>query len=171
MWMLLACVPDEKLPESEPIREDSETTVPDACPGDPAIEIGSGDREFVTIADNDQLPLIHGPQGGNHILGALRVWNMNPIVLIHYTITRIDNGYLFSDNTYRLEMVPEAECQYYYINIYGYIGFAGEGTGSQDIVLDVMWHNALMQMEVEDLEGNVLVDERVIVPVPEDPPE
>lgn len=145
--------------------------VTDACPGDPAVEIGTGDREFISIEDGDQLPLIHGPQGGNHILGAIRLWNIDPIVLIRYTLTRLDNAFLYSDNTYRLQVVPEAECQWYYLNLYGYIGFAGEGTGSQDIVMDVMWYEAEMRMEVVDQAGVTLVDTRRITPIPEDPPE
>jgi hypothetical protein len=40
---------------------------------DPAIELGTGEVEFVPLADGDPVPLTFGLQGGQHVWGALRV--------------------------------------------------------------------------------------------------
>lgn len=48
-----------------------ETTEPDPCePGpDPSFEIGTGELRYVPLSEvEQQLELIHGPQGGYHVL-------------------------------------------------------------------------------------------------------
>ena len=41
-------------------------------PPEPAFELGTGDLEFEALADGDEILVIHGPQGGYHLLGSLR---------------------------------------------------------------------------------------------------
>ena len=40
--------------------------------GEPAVDIGTGEIEFVPLEDGDDLALVEGPQGGYHLFGALR---------------------------------------------------------------------------------------------------
>jgi len=39
---------------------------------EPAFELGTGELEFEALADGDEILVIHGPQGGYHLLGSLR---------------------------------------------------------------------------------------------------
>jgi len=41
-------------------------------PPEPAFEIGTGELEFEVLADGDEILVIHGPQGGYHLLASLR---------------------------------------------------------------------------------------------------
>ena len=65
--------------------------------------------------------MIHGPQGGWHILASIRTHGMMDIVEVHYTIEHLDTGTFVSDNIYRLAVVSEGECTGYYPGLYGYL--------------------------------------------------
>jgi len=41
-------------------------------PPEPAFELGTGELEFEALEDGDEIVVIHGPQGGYHLLGSLR---------------------------------------------------------------------------------------------------
>ena len=41
-------------------------------PPEPSFELGTGELEFEALADGDEILVIHGPQGGYHLLGSLR---------------------------------------------------------------------------------------------------
>lgn len=44
-----------------------------ACsPPAPAFELGTGELEFEPLSDGDEILVIHGPQGGYHLLASLR---------------------------------------------------------------------------------------------------
>jgi hypothetical protein len=56
--------------------------------GEPLLEIGTGRDGFVALHDGDELELIHGPQGGYHLWGAVRARNLAPAELtIDYAVT------------------------------------------------------------------------------------
>jgi hypothetical protein len=44
-----------------------------ACTRAPVLEIGTGELDFESLADGDDVQVIRGPQGGYHILGSLRM--------------------------------------------------------------------------------------------------
>jgi len=50
----------------------------DASAGPPRVEIGTGDVAFLPLVDGDDLFIVEGPQGGFHLVGSLRAWNLHP---------------------------------------------------------------------------------------------
>ncbi len=46
--------------------------------GPPAVEIGEGDVEFVSLVAAQDVFVIQGPQGGFHLLGSVRVRGLEP---------------------------------------------------------------------------------------------
>jgi hypothetical protein len=46
--------------------------------GPPQAELGTGELEFETIADGDPMLVVHGPQGGYHLVGAMRASGIDP---------------------------------------------------------------------------------------------
>lgn len=179
LLFLMACQNEKTEPttsdDSNPLIHDSKNDPPpdpDPCLTETALaDVGTGDREFEALTDGDDIPVIHGSQGGNHILGSLRLWHMAPIVLIHYTLTLVEGEILFSDNLYRLQMLPEDTCQSVYIGLYGYIGFIGEGQDPNYPVDSIMQREVRLAMTAEDTEGNTASDAVIVIPVPTDPPE
>lgn len=51
---------------------------PQAEPGDPAVQLGTGEIDFSALVDGQDLPIIRGPQGGYHLLGAIRTHDLEP---------------------------------------------------------------------------------------------
>ena len=80
---------------------DSGDTSAPGCFGDaPALTIGSGEYEWVDLTDQGPVTMVHGPQGGWHMLGSARIDNTEPIVRIRFSISVKDSGAVIADNTY-----------------------------------------------------------------------
>lgn len=50
----------------------------EASPGDGAVELGTGEWEFVPLADEAEVELVLGAQGGYHIWTSLRAEGLSP---------------------------------------------------------------------------------------------
>jgi hypothetical protein len=153
-----------------PPADDEEGVEPTCTSGNAQVEVGAGADAFEEISDGAELPLIHGPQGGNHVLASVRVHNMDPIVSIHYTLTRLSDDAVFSDNLYRLHLLEEGECQYYYPGLYGYVGFTGELQDTNYDLGQIIMEECELSMEVTDRNGGIASDSVVILPVNFDDP-
>lgn len=150
---------------------DSAAESTDAClSGTPTGELGTGDTVFIPVHDGDELPVIHGSQGGNHMLGAVRVKHMSPVVLVHFTLTA-ETGTVVSDQTYRLLLADEGDCTGSAIALYAYLGFMGGGTESQDVATALLWTDTRMQIDVTDTGGRAVSVGATITPTPGEPPE
>jgi hypothetical protein len=66
----------------------ADTSTETGCFGSaPEAEIGSGESEWVSLSEGDPVTMVHGPQGGWHMLGSLWAANLEQIVEIEFTIT------------------------------------------------------------------------------------
>jgi hypothetical protein len=75
------CAQSFVLPQDlEPYQTNWPHNAPDACkpkPGDPAIVVlGTGQTDYLPLAENQELALEKGPQGGHHIWIATRMKNL-----------------------------------------------------------------------------------------------
>ncbi len=132
---------------------DSDTGTDPACFADaPTAVIGTGETDFESLADGDTVYMQHGAQGGEHILGSLRVWHMSQIVTVHYTIAREDDGSLVSDQTFRVAMIEEPDCAYMYPGMYGYLGLTSEYTQTLQNT------NVILNMDATDSDGRSASD-------------
>lgn len=132
---------------------DTDTGTNPACfTDDPTAEIGTGETAFEPLTDGQTVYMQHGAQGGEHILGSLRVWHMSQIVTVHYTITRDDNGTVVSDQTFRVAMIEEPDCAYMYPGMYGYLGLTSEYTQSLQNA------HVTLQMDATDSDGRTASD-------------
>jgi hypothetical protein len=131
---------------------------------DAVVEVGTGEVSFEPLEDGDEIVVINGPQGGQHILGSLRAWHTDQVLTVHYTITIVATGEVVSDQTNRYQMLEEeGDCAWVYPGMYGYLGFVYEGEDTDpDEFLD---HESVMRMEVEDSLGRTASDEVIIIPV------
>ena len=117
--LALAC--GEKATEDSSV-DTVDTVVEFPCfQGEPVLYIGEGASSFVEFGDSPTSMMIHGPQGGWHILASIRVENMSDILQVEYSIEHLDSGVIVSDNSYRLAIVPDGECSGYYPGLYGYL--------------------------------------------------
>jgi hypothetical protein len=113
--------------------------------------------------------MVHGPQGGWHMLGSVRISNMSEIVSVHFLITHQDSGVVVADNTYRVATIyDEASCEGYYPGMYGYIYVEELTDGEADTPPELMSYDTVtFCMEVTDQEDRVVSDCLDIVATPD----
>jgi hypothetical protein len=100
--------------------------------GSPHVEIGTGEEGFVALSPGDRVTMVHGPQGGWHVLGSVRMWNMGPIVDIHFVVSSVAHDAIVADNNYRVATVIEGECTNLFWGMYGYLDVHEIAAGELD---------------------------------------
>ena len=151
LWLwLLSCT-------GEKSEVDSATSVLEGCYGrTPSVEIGQGEREFEDFEEPYESVMIHGPQGGWHILASLRTHGMMDIVEVHYTIEHLETSTFVSDNIYRLAVVSEGECSGYYPGLYGYLSGRDIYDGDLDTPPELLGGDTLrIRLRVTDCTTNM----------------
>ncbi len=121
--------------------------------GEPSVVIGTGDEEFVPLTGGDPVTMVHGPQGGWHILGSLRTRHMHPLLDVSYTINSPTHDEIVSLNTYRVLSTEGDDCSATFVGMYGYlIGLPGEFGEAH--IPDLLGGLTLeIKMEIRDLNG------------------
>jgi hypothetical protein len=89
-----------------------------AAPGDADVLLGTGEAEWVPLHDGDEIEVVFGPQGGFHVLGAIRIAGLdagnpdllgdprNPTVAFDFAVG--DESLLLSGSfTQGIERAPE----------------------------------------------------------------
>jgi hypothetical protein len=105
----------------------------------PTVQVGTGEREFETLDSGEQVVMVHGPQGGWHMLGSMLANNMTEIVSAHFTITHLATGVVVADNTYRVATVYDGDnCSGYYPGMYGYLYVEELAEGEADTPPELM---------------------------------
>ena len=121
---------------------------------EPRVEIGGGETVFESVAENDGVMMVHGPQGGWHMLGSVRVHNMEPIIEVHFTIHDEETGVVVSDNLYRVAVVQDGDCTGYYPGMYGYMDVGDLATETATRPPEILSYKpVVMTMEVNDFDG------------------
>lgn len=87
----------------------------------PDLIIGSGEQSFEPLTEDDLVTMVHGPQGGWHILGSLYFENLKQIVEIDFEVYDLDSGVRIVNNYYRVAMLLDGDCSGYYVGMYGYL--------------------------------------------------
>lgn len=128
------------------------------CFADPAsVEVGTGDSDFEVIESGAAITMVHGPQGGWHMLGSVRTHNMSEIVRVHFTVTHDESGVVVADNTYNVATIyDEAACVGVYPGMYGYLDVRELATGERDSPAELMAYDTVsFCMTVTDEDARV----------------
>lgn len=140
---------------------------------DPALELGTGDIEFVPIADGDTVFVVFGPQGGYHINSSLRVQGIdngeptdvddpdNPVTSFAATLDGVSLNLSGDATDYKqgIDPVPGEP------GVYEMIGRRLLLNITDDAQLD--GKTIEMTVHVEDKDGVALDDTRTVVCVPD----
>ncbi len=110
-------------------------TLDPGCACDPpAVEAGTGVLTFAPLEDGDDLAMVHGPQGGWHLVGAVRLENFRSVVDVSVQAW-IGEVPITSELTYRNVLEPDGVCAgtlldlYLYLDTHWLVG-AGEPSGT-----------------------------------------
>lgn len=159
MWWLslVACVGTD--PEDSACEViDTALDVACAC-GAPEVAVGGGADAFEATSDGAALTMVHGPQGGWHVLASARIANTDPIVSIHYTIDVASRGARISDNLLRVQIVEVDACTGDFPGMYGFLDVGALAEGEADTPPELIaGEELILQLEVEDLVGRTAID-------------
>ena len=128
---------------------DSPSTKNDPCA--PAVEIGTGEQFFVGLTPGDPLMMVHGPQGGWHMLAGVRITGTAPEVHIKYEIVHQPTGLVVSDNSYNLALLMDQDCSGTFVGMYGYLDVSGLVDGELNTPPELIaGDNMILRMDVQD---------------------
>ena len=113
--------------------------------------LGEGETAFSDFNENLESVMVHGPQGGWHILGSFYLFNSLQILDVEFNIEHLTSGVLISENNYRVAMILDGECQGYYPGLYGYINVENLVDGSLDTPPELLSYEPVrMTMRIND---------------------
>lgn len=157
-WWLLACTS----PDPDSARELS------PCEQTMSVEIGQGEAAFEPFGDAPEAVMVHGPQGGWHVLASVRASPVGAIGDIVYTITDLASGVEVSSNRYAVAMVPEGDCGGSFPGMYGFLDVSGLQQGEHDTPPELLaGHQLRLLIELSDDEERVGTAQIDVLAVPD----
>lgn len=158
-------------PDPDPETEVDADTAPDADTAarcTPAVEIGAGDVAWVALAADAEAVMVHGPQGGWHILWSARVAGFEPTLQLRGILRDQASSTVVSDMTYHVAQAPLDGCVGESIGHYGYLDVAGLAVGSLDTPPELLvGHALLLRVEASDFIGTSAASEVVVIAAPD----
>ena len=130
-----------------PDKGDDTAAVPTGCfAAAPAIDVGPGAAGFEPLSDGDPLVMVHGPQGGWHMLGSVRTHNMKPIVKIHFNVSVLETGVEVADNDLYVQTLPDGDdpCAGVYPGMYAYLRVDDLAVGDADTPPELLAYESLL---------------------------
>ena len=112
--------------------------------------------------------LVHGPQGGWHLLGSVRTHNMTEVVRIRFEVVVEESGAVVADNSLYVQTLPDGDCAGVYPGMYAYLVVEGIADGDADTPPELLAYESLMfRAFVEDQDGRTAFGEVRITATPD----
>lgn len=162
LLLLSACGEPEPGVDSAPAADDSGDAPPGCFAADPALDVGTGSNGFEALESGDPLVMVHGPQGGWHMLGSVRTHNMEPIVRIQFVVTVASSGAEVANNSLYVQTItdPDDPCVGVYPGMYAYLNVADLVDGDDDTPPELLGYETLVFTAV-------VTDDNSVPPAPE----
>ncbi len=156
---------DSSAPDDSATRTPPTGDIEAACTDLPAtIVVGQGAEAYEPLNDGDSATIVHGPQGGWHILAAARVANTRDVVTFTYTIHLLPDNQPLSWNQYRVQIVPFDTCTGDYFGMYGYLDVAPIVDGDADTPPELLAGKELeLTLKAEDQDGRIATDSVTVI--------
>lgn len=140
---------------------------PECICEEPSAEIGTGIDAFTSHLDGDCLQMVHGPQGGWHLPGALRAENTRNVVEI-VAYAEINGERITDELTYRVQLVDEVDetCAGSFPNMFLYLTsqFIDPELKPPELV---SCQEVTITMCIDDTGGNATCDELRVMVAPD----
>ena len=135
---------------------------------EPSFDFGTGDSSFVPVSDGDDVTMIHGPQGGWHIWGSVRVSNTRDVVKIGFTAVDIESQKTVVDVTNQVALAMENDCTGTYTGMYGFIDVEELAVEELDTPPELLClHDLELTMTLTDSGGRHMVEKRRVRAMPD----
>ena len=135
------------------------------------VAVGTGNVAREVLSEGAQVTMVHGPQGGWHMLGSVRTWGMDPLIDIHFTIRALEqDDALISDGLYHVKSVPDAldGSAFCFPGMYGFLAVESLAQAPLDTPPELLsWQRVAMRMDVTDALGRAAWDEVEVIAAPD----
>jgi hypothetical protein len=130
----------------------------------PMVEIGTGDEVFEPLAVGAPLTMVHGPQGGWHLLVSSRVSYTTESVDIDLIVTDVPSSVEVSNGLYEVFLQAEDECTGTFPGMYAFLGVGGLAEGELNTPPELLaGHELTVEMAIEDSEGRAAAAEKTVI--------
>jgi hypothetical protein len=98
-------------------------TVTTLDPTAPRCLVGEGETSWSDLESGANTTVVHGPQGGWHILGSVRTWNLGDIQELNFIVTDNASGVAVADVEAKVLVPLGDDCNdcSQHIGMYGYL--------------------------------------------------
>ena len=129
----------------------------------PAIEIGTGYSAWWPMKAYDPLIMVHGPQGGWHLLCSARVHHTDPVVSISFTVNT-EAGDVVADNFYEVALFPGSnECNGVFSGMYAFLDVSDLAQGELNTPPELLAGELLtVEMSIVDAAGRAASDTLIV---------
>ena len=130
----------------------------------PELEIGTGMEQYEPVADGADIPMVHGPQGGWHILAAVQLLNTRNVVEMLAKVYDAETGVaVTTDLVYRVQLVSGESCIGTFPNMYLYLDVSALEEGERDTPPELLaCREVRISMCVDDTGGRSMCEEKVV---------
>ncbi len=143
----------------------------DLCGCDGAtLEVGGTDYDdegrpvWVEMPEGSAQTMVHGPQGGWHVLAAAKVRGTAEVVTLVYTIDYPEEDAQLSAGTFRVMLVADDECGGYYPSMFGILDVSAIAEGDANTPPELLAGKELrLRMTVDDEQGGEAADEVTVI--------
>jgi hypothetical protein len=112
----------------------------------PSIDVGTGADAFEPLEPGAPVVMVHGPQGGWHLLGSVRTHNMEDIVRIQFVVTVESSGEEVANNSLYVQTLPDPDdpCVGVYPGMYAYLVVDHLAEGEADTPPELLAYETLV---------------------------
>ncbi len=139
------------------------------CACDASVDVGGtgyddeGRPVWIEMPGGSEQTMVHGPQGGWHVLAAAQVSGTAEVVSIEYTIEYPERDAQLSYGLFRVMLVA-TECGGYYPSMFGILDVSAIADGEADTPPELLaGKELLLRMDVDDGEGGTASDEVTVI--------
>ncbi len=137
---------------------------------EPAVELGTGETAFEPLTEGSDIYIVQGPQGGFHFNASARAWGIEPGSAEDLSDPSNPTTAFFALEGEKVISVGTPYVQGLdKVRVDG--GTAYEMIGRR-VILDILGdyeldgHDVVLEVEIEDVDGNVVIDRRNLVAIP-----
>lgn len=153
--LLLTCIPPDGHEDSPPPKPPCDPTVEPVCScEEAALTIGDGQDLFTPLVAGQEVTIVHGPQGGWHVLASVQVANTSPFVILKYKVHTLPELTQVSNNLYNVQLPLWTDCTGQLSDIFGYLEVSSLAVGELNTPPELLVGRQLrISMTLTDING------------------
>lgn len=135
----------------------------------PTLAIGTGMESYEPVEEGADVQMVHGPQGGWHVLSAVQITNTRNVVEMVARVYDVETETpVTSELVYRVQLVNDGGCVGSFPNMYLYLDVSALVDGERDTPPELLsCRQVRVSVCASDTGGRALCEEKVVRVLPD----